>query len=137
MTLVYNVPTNNTPIYNVTTYNTPIHDAPIYNTPIYNAPIYNIPIYNTPTYNIPIHNAPSTYNIPIYNASTYNTPAYAMLLNTSLLFTMLLHTKSYRGIHYACAMGPDGVGYVSYVDCVQVLVVAGSLHKNLEQHNPS
>lgn len=41
----------------------------------------------------------------------------------------LLYT--HRGVHYACAVGPDGVGDVTNVDGVQVLVVTCLLNENL------
>lgn len=36
-------------------------------------------------------------------------------------------------IHDSNAMGPDGVGYVSDVDGIQVFVIACSLNKDLKQ----
>lgn len=45
---------------------------------------------------------------------------------------MVVIRRAYRGVHDARAVSPDGVGDVSDVDCVEVLVVAGSLHKNLK-----
>lgn len=40
---------------------------------------------------------------------------------------------THSGVHYADAMGSNGVGNVTDVDGVQVLVVAGSLHKYLQR----
>lgn len=37
----------------------------------------------------------------------------------------------HRGVHDACAVGPDGVGDVTDVDGVQVLVVTRLLDENL------
>lgn len=39
---------------------------------------------------------------------------------------------TYRGVHYACAVGPDGVGDVTDVDGVQVLIVTCLLNENLK-----
>ena len=38
---------------------------------------------------------------------------------------------THSGVHYASAMSPDGVGYVTNVDGVEVLVVRRTLHKDL------
>lgn len=45
---------------------------------------------------------------------------------------MVVIRRAYRGVHDARAVSPDGVGDVSDVDRVEVLIVAGSLHKNLK-----
>lgn len=39
--------------------------------------------------------------------------------------------NTHRGVHDARAVGPDGVGDVSDVDGVQVLIVTGLLDENL------
>jgi hypothetical protein len=46
---------------------------------------------------------------------------------------MWLCLTTHRGVHDAGPVGPDGVSDVSDVDCVQVLVVARSLHKYLKK----
>lgn len=41
---------------------------------------------------------------------------------------------THRGVHYACAVGPDGVGDVTDVDGVQVLIVTCLLNENLKEN---
>lgn len=40
---------------------------------------------------------------------------------------------THRGVHYPCAMCPDGVGNVTDVDGVQVLIVTCLLNENLKK----
>lgn len=40
-------------------------------------------------------------------------------------------THNYGCIHYSSAMSPDGIGYVTNVDGVEVFVVARLFHKDL------
>ena len=39
--------------------------------------------------------------------------------------------NTYCGIHDACSMCTYGICYVADVDCVEMFVITGSLHKNL------
>ena len=44
---------------------------------------------------------------------------------------ILLHT--YSCVHDPCAVGSDGVSYMSDVDSIQVLVIRSTLNKNLQE----
>lgn len=48
-----------------------------------------------------------------------------------LKHTVLPFPSTHRGVHNACAVGPDGVGDVTDVDSVQVLVVTCLLYEDL------
>ena len=47
--------------------------------------------------------------------------------------TIWLELSTYCGIHNPSAMCSDRVGYVTDVDCVQMLVVTGQLYKYLKE----
>lgn len=49
----------------------------------------------------------------------------------------LAFQRTHRGVHYAGAVGPDGVGDVADVDGVQMLIVACLLDENLSKRKQS
>ena len=45
----------------------------------------------------------------------------------------VVRVSTYCGIHYSSSMCSDRVGYMTNVDCVQMLVVTGQLYKYLKK----